>query len=376
MVEYLRRNKWITLLCVSGVVYFFLQFISPLVAPLLVAMLFVTIFGPLLQRMQRGLRLNRQVGAAILLFLFVLLVVLLIWLLSTWVVSSLPSWVSNTQGLWEELQESVSQFCNFGSRILSMESDYLEEVVLGYMEEGEVFLEEKVLPGILSGSMKYAKGLLSAGAFVLIFVISTVFLAKDYDKIMNGLLERQECHVLLDVICGMIRYVATFVKAQLIIMLLIGISCAVVLGVSGISDGVFWGILTGVLDALPFLGTGIVLLPLTIAQFLGGHYVRMVVCILLYVGCILIREVLEPKLIGQKMGIPPWVVLITLYGGIKLFGVVGIIQGPLGFILVQQTYLSLKRAGWWQEDEDADNELKNGYEPVEAKEGAVDSEKV
>lgn len=348
MVEYLRRNKWITLLCVSVVVYFFLKFISPLVAPLLVAMLFVTIFGPLLQKMQRSLHLNRQVSAALILTLFGLLIALLVWILSTWVVGNLPMWIRNIRGLWEELQESVSRICNFGSRILNVESDYLEEVVLGYMQEGALFVEDKVLPEILSGSMKYAKGLLSIGAFALIFVISTVFLAKDYDRIMNSLLERQECHILLDVICGIIRYVATFVKAQLIIMLVIGVTCAVVLSVGGISDGAFWGILAGGLDALPFLGTGIVLLPLTVAQFLGGHYVRAVICILLYVGCILIREVSEPKLIGQKMGIPPWAVLIALYGGIRLFGVGGIIKGPLGFILVQQTYLSLKRAGWWQ----------------------------
>lgn len=356
MVEYLRKNKWITLLCISVVVYFFLQFITPLVAPLLVAMLFVTIFGPLLQKMQRGLRLNRQVGAVILLLVFGLLLVLLVWMLSVWIVGNLPVWFQNMQNLWEKLQESVSGICNFGSRILDVESSHMEEIVSGYMKEGEVYLEEKILPEILSGSMKYAKGILAAGAFLFLFTISAVFLAKDYDRIMNGLLERQECHILLDVICGLIRYLATFIKAQAIIMLLIGVACATVLGITGIPDGVLWGIVAGVLDAFPFVGTGIVLVPLAIVQFIGGYYVKAVVCILLYVGCIFAREILEPKLIGKKMGIPPWVVLTALYAGVKLFGVAGIIKGPLGFILVQQTFLSLKKAGWWQHDEAAGKE--------------------
>jgi sporulation integral membrane protein YtvI len=356
MVEYLKKNKWITLLCVSVVVYFFLQYISPLVAPLLVAMLFVTIFGPLLQKLQRVFRLNRQVGAVFLLIVFGLLLALLVWMLSVWIVGNLPVWFQNLQGLWQKLQESVRGVCDFGSRVLNVESDYMEEMILGHMQEGTARLEEKILPEIVSGSMKYVRGVLGAGAFLFLFVISTVFFAKDYDRIMNGLLERQECHILLDIICGLIRYLATFIKAQIIIMLIIGAICATVLGFSGIPDGVLWGIVAGVLDAFPFVGTGIVLVPLAIVQFIGGYYVKAVVCILLYVGCIFAREILEPKLIGKKMGIPPWVVLTALYAGVKLFGVAGIIKGPLGFILVQQTFLSLKKAGWWQHDEAAGKE--------------------
>ena len=343
MIEKIKKNNWITLLCICIVVYFFLQYISPLVAPVLVAMLFITICGPLLKRMQERVHLNRQVGVIFLLLTFGLFLVLLLWLLFTWILGNLPDWFQNMQGFWSGTETFVRGICNLGSSLLKVENDYLEELVLGHMQEGVIFLEEKVLPGILSGSMKYMKAILKIGAFLLLFVISTVFLAKDYDSIMNGLLDREECHIILEITCGIIRYVATFVKAQLLIMFLIGCTSALVLGVSGIPGGVFWGILAGFLDALPFLGTGIVLLPLTLVQLVNGHYVQVVVCILLYVGCIFIREWLEPKLIGRKMGIPPWVVLTAIYAGIKLFGVVGIIKGPLGFVLIQQAYLSLKK---------------------------------
>lgn len=344
MVEKIRKSNWITLLCICIVVYFFLQYISPLIAPVLVAMLFLTICGPLLKKMQKKLHLNRQISVVLLLLAFGLFLALLLWLLCTWILGNLPDWFQNLQGFWSSVETFVRGICDLGSNLLKVETDYLEEMVLGHMQEGITFLEEKLLPGILSGSMKYMKAILKVGAFLLLFTISTVFLAKDYDRIMNGMLDREECHVVLEIVCGIIRYVATFVKAQLLIMFLIGCTCALVLGVSGISGGVFWGILAGFLDALPFLGTGIVLLPLTLVQLLNGHYVRVVICILLYVGCVFIRELLEPKLIGKKMGVPPWVVLTAIYAGIKLFGVVGIIKGPLGFVLIQQAYLSLKKA--------------------------------
>ena len=116
-----------------------------------------------------------------------------------------------------------------------------------------------------------------------------------------------------------------------------------VLAVSGISQGVLWGILAGVLDALPFIGTGIVLMPLALVQLFQGSYGRAVVCLVLYAACVFLRETLEPRLIGKRMGISPIAVLTAVYAGIRLFGLWGIIKGPLGFMIIYQSWQSLQR---------------------------------
>ena len=67
MAEKLRKNRLAVLLLVTGAVYFFLKVIAPLTAPILIAMLFVTIFGPLLQKLQSRLHLHRQICAVFLL---------------------------------------------------------------------------------------------------------------------------------------------------------------------------------------------------------------------------------------------------------------------------------------------------------------------
>lgn len=350
MMELGRKYKWMTLLGIIAVVYFFLEYIVHLVSPVLVAMLFVTMFGPLLKKIQHKFHVHRQIGAVFILLVFGIVIILLVWLLITWIAGSLPQWVKGLDGIWESLLVSVQKVCDLGSRITGMDTEYLEEELLKRMHEGADYMENHALPGVLSGSVRYVKHLITIGGFVLLFIISTVFLAKDYDKIMNQMLNRQECHLVLDVICGIIRYVATFVKAQLLIMLLIGSICSVVLTLLRIPSGMFWGILAGGLDALPLFGTGIVLVPLAIMQILSGKYLAGVLCLGLYVVCIFTRELLEPRLIGEKMGIPPLVVLATIYAGIQLFGLFGIIKGPLGFILVQQTYLSLQKQGFWEKE--------------------------
>lgn len=350
MVEKIKNSKIAILLLLIGAVYFLLQYISPLIAPILCAMLFVTIFGPTLKKMQERLRVHRQIGATLLLIVAGAILIVLLWVLFSWIVGSLPQWIGMLENAGDYLLDILHVACDKISGLVGINSIYLEDTILSLAEQGIATFQEKTLPGMLSQSLEYAKILASIGGFLVTFLIASILLAKDYDAIMNRLLEQERCHVLLEVICGIIRYIASFVKAQVVIMSIIATVAAVTLLVSGVQHGVLWGILAGVLDVFPFVGTGIVLCPLAVVQLLQGRYGRAICCILLYVVCIFIREVLEPRLIGRKMGISPIAILVSLYAGIQLFGIWGIIKGPLGFIIIYETYNSLIGRGYGQED--------------------------
>lgn len=343
MAEKIGNNRIIVLLLITGAVYFFLKVIAPLTAPVLIALLFVTIFGTFLQKLQSRLKIHRQIGALLLLLIACGLLGLLIWVLFSWIVGSLPGWIGGLDSLESELSVVVHRVCETVGKTLKVDSVYLEETILSRIQEGIDYFQLQFLPGMLTQGLEFAKTMAAVGGFLVTFLIATVLLAKDYDDIMNGLLDREECHLLLEIICGIIRYIATFVKAQVIIMSLIGVLASVVLGISGIRNGILWGMMAGILDALPFVGTGIVLVPLGVQQLFSGQYVRAIVCLILYVACIFTRELLEPKLIGKRVGVPPVAILLSIYAGIKLFGVWGIIGGPLGFVIIQQAYMSYER---------------------------------
>lgn len=348
MMEKWKKNKIVILLLLTGAVYFFLQYITPLVAPVLTAMLFVTIFGPTLKKMQEKLHIHRQIGAVVLLLLAGAILASLIWILFSWIVGSLPNWISSLDALYEDIRVVVHGVCGVVGDTIGVDSLYLEKTILLRIQEGIDYFQLETVPGMLSQSWEYVKIAGAIGGFLVTFIIAAVLLAKDYDEIMNRLLDREDCHVFLEVICGIIRYIATFVKAQIIIMSVIAGVCAIGLGAGGVQHGVLWGLLAGILDALPFIGTGIVLIPLALLQLFCGAYGRAALCILIYVACVFLRELLEPRLIGRKIGVSPIAVLLSLYAGIQLFGLWGIIKGPLGFMIIYQTYLSLqKRIGDW-----------------------------
>ena len=341
MLSKMKNNKYSILFLVVGAVYFFLKYLVPLTAPFLVALLFVTIFGPLLQKMQGRWRIHRQIGAILLLVLACSVFGLLLWVLFSWIISSMPVWLEGLDTVEEKMVVVVHDVCGFLVRIPGVDTLYLEEMVFSNIEKGVDYFQQDFLTGVLSQSLTYLKILVSGGLFFLSFVIATILLAKDYDNFMNKMLDHEEYHVILEVICGIIRYLATYVKAQIVIMAAIGIFLAGVLSVARVHHGFLWGLLAGFLDALPFVGAGIVLIPLGVQLLFEKAYVQAAICLVSYIVCVIFRQGLEPKLIGKKVGVPPIMILLSLYAGIRLFNVWGILAGPLGYIIIQQTWASL-----------------------------------
>ena len=319
----IRQNMVLMLLLLTGAVFLFLKFLSPLLSPILAAMLFVTIFGPLLQKLQR-LHLNRQVGAVLLLLLALLVSALILWVLGRWIYGGYPRVMAQAEAWKQKLPDWADRWVDLGLFELKRNAAELEK-------------------GMLGGALRYAGRAAALGGYLVTFLIAVILLAKDYDEVMNRLLDREDCHLLLSVICGVIRYIATYVKAQGVIMAVIAGLCAIVLTAAGVRQGILFGLLAGVLDALPFIGTGVVLMPLGAFHVLEGNLRVSIICVFLYVSCILLRELLEPRLIGKRMGVRPVFILISLYVGIRLFGIAGIIKGPLGFVILRETWQHLQK---------------------------------
>lgn len=295
------------LLLIIGAVYFFLRFLCPVTAPFLMAGIFVMIFGPLSLKLQNKLFLPRQIWTAMFLILGMVPFGGLLLLLGMFVTENLPLWAEAALGFLQNLG----------------------------LPSGEL---ERFLPSLLNGIWPYMLGVGKGGATFIIFVIASLFLAKEYDTLVERMLDNTRFHLLLQVALRVVRYVAIFVKAQAVILFCISSVCCLVLSLLRVESGIFYGLLAGILDALPFIGTGIVLLPLALSMFLAGRCMAGGVILFLYVGCIFIRELLEPRLIGKRAGMPPLLVLFSVYVGVSLFGIWGILKGPFGFLLISMLW--------------------------------------
>ena len=100
--------------------------------------------------------------------------------------------------------------------------------------------------------------------------------------------------------------------------------------------GIVWALLISLVDALPILGTGTVLIPWSVICFLQGDSLRSVGLLGIYAAAALLRSVLEPRLVGKQLGLDPLVTLAALYAGYQLWGLGGMLLAPLLAVTVTQ----------------------------------------
>ena len=103
-----------------------------------------------------------------------------------------------------------------------------------------------------------------------------------------------------------------------------------------IRNGLLWAALITLVDILPVLGVGTVLLPWSLVSFLQGNQALALGLLCIFAAVWLVRSVLEPKLIGSELGLDPLVTLICIYAGFRLWGILGMLLSPIAAISVIQ----------------------------------------
>lgn len=130
-------------------------------------------------------------------------------------------------------------------------------------------------------------------------------------------------------------------KAQLKLMVLCFGVVSVGLYIIGIKNGILIGLLVALVDAVPMLGTGTVLLPWALVQFLQGQTYKGVGLCLLFLLSFSLRAFLEPRLVGKQMGLDPLVALAAIYLGFQIWGIFGMLLFPVAFAVGKNLWTEL-----------------------------------
>ena len=94
-------------------------------------------------------------------------------------------------------------------------------------------------------------------------------------------------------------------------------------------------IVTSIVDIIPILGTGTILLPWLAYSFIVGNYAMGIGLLVMYIVISVIRQIIEPKFVAGQLGLPPFVTITALYLGLKIFGVLGMIIMPVIIVMLK-----------------------------------------
>lgn len=205
--------------------------------------------------------------------------------------------------------------------------------------------------------------------YICITILSTFFISLDKNKIM-AFLEQQFPKSWIKKVYNikreMFNVLGSYIRAQIILMticffeLLISFNILSFLKFN-LQYPLIFSIVICIIDALPILGAGAVLLPWSLISFVTGDINLGLALLVIYFLVLSVRQMLEPKLISQNLGVHPLVTLISMYSGFKFFGVIGFLIGPVVMIILKNVFSRELEIGFFREifTEVPDDDEKN-----------------
>ena len=336
-------KKGIILLGITLAVYAGIRWILPLVVPFLFAGLFAVMLHRPVDFLRRRMKIPRPIAGIVSIALVLGLVLVPFgWLLYQGV-CQLFLLARDYPALFQKAEELWCQCCNRVEELGLCRAEVMEQWGNDRMLELTATVKEKATSAIMNYSYISVK---QVGLFLgkcVVSIVAAVLMLNDYHRLRRSISGSAWGKVLIHIWRSMYRAGGTYLKAQLIIMAMVCTTCVIGLFLAGNPYALLVGILIGVCDALPFLGTGIVLVPWLLIETFQGEYVTASILGCIYIVCTFIREFSEPRLVGKGLGVHPLAVLISIYVGMRLFGPAGILLGPIGAFLIWQIYIIIAK---------------------------------
>ncbi|MBQ8203291.1 MAG: sporulation integral membrane protein YtvI [Clostridia bacterium] len=175
----------------------------------------------------------------------------------------------------------------------------------------------------------------------VVTVVASCYIAKDYDKLLKfvrGFISKTAWNNIKTVKEIVVESILKFAKGYLILTLITLAELTVGLFLIGIKKAFLVALIIAFVDILPVIGAGTVLIPWAIISMLSGGISKGILLLILYAAITVIRNVIEPKIIGEKIGLNPLFMLIVIFVGLRVAGLAGMIIFPIALIVVINFY--------------------------------------
>ncbi len=323
---------WAFLVMLIGVSLAFAAILLPYFAAILWAVIVAILFEPAYRRLLAVMPARRN-GAALLTLLMILAIVVLPAALLT--VALLNEAASVYQRIQSGNLDPEQIFVAFESAIPAWLSDALDRLGIGNIAAVKDMFGGGAAAGVravLGQALSIGQGVFDLFVKLMVMLYLAFFLIRDGETIqqrVSAAIPLQTDHLQL-LVERFIVVVRATIKGSIVVAILQGLIGGIVLWALGIEAALLWGVLMGAASLLPAVGTGLVWVPMALYLFLSGSIwqgIVLVVCGLFVIG--MVDNVVRPVLVGRETRIPDYVVLITTLGGLQIFGLHGIVIGPV-----------------------------------------------
>ena len=328
----------------------FLIFVVPqlvrFLMPLIVAWIVAMIANPIIRFLEKRIKMMRKHGSALVIILVLAALIAAFYGLAVLVASQFSSWVTELPEVYDSVTQNLQhlfrllhQKYNIIPADVKLAFDQRENMLDSYIQKAIDGLLKMVKSGSLSKVSSLASSLMDFLVYAILTILASYFMTVEKDHFTKLLQEKTPAGVqrIWDKIKKIfIRAIGGYFKAHFQIMIVIFFITVIPFAFMGISYSGLLAVVIAIVDFLPFFGAGTVLVPWAVYRLVTGSYTYAAILFVIYVVVLIVRQALEPKLIGDNIGTSPFETLVFMLVGYRLAGMLGLIVGiPVGMILVE-----------------------------------------
>ncbi|MBP1968221.1 sporulation integral membrane protein YtvI [Virgibacillus natechei] len=344
MFRSISKRQW-TLIFLSIILFLIIIFILPIAVPLILALITALILNPLIKLIQQKTKISRKISVIIVFMLFLIVIgvagTFIVTKASTQVVNfveNVPTYFNQINEIYDNWETNLQQYSSglhpeFTEQITSTIDDNLTTL-------NEAAREHITLDNIAQIFAKVPQYLISLIVYLIalfLFMLELPILkSKTYSFFTNETAEKVSFMNarLKSVLLG-------FFKAQLLVSLIILTVSFAGLYLIAPETAIIMSLIIWIIDFIPIIGSIAILGPWALFMLLSGNTAMGLQLAILAVVLLAIRRTVEPKVMGQHIGLSPLATLIAMFLGLQLLGFIGFILGPVLVI----AFNSAKEAG-------------------------------
>jgi sporulation integral membrane protein YtvI len=349
-------------------VYLLFAYVFPIIAkvmaffpvifmPFIFAIILALLIEPVVDLFEKHIRLKRNWAVFFSLTLVIGGFFSLIFLLVTVTIREMSALyrlaLSHSDGIIDQFMSFISNFKLFYLQLNL--PPQVQAAIQDNLQKG-VLLLQHLMNTSINGLVQGFVSLPGILIFLGISTVATFFIIKDRALIRTfviDILPSPARSKTRDVISELLKALSGFFKAYGILITITAIITLVALKILGVKYAFTLGILTGLLDILPIIGPGALMVPWIIWELVSGNTSLGISLMVIYGTISVVRQFLEPQIVGDSIGLHPLATLVSLYVGLKLGGLVGMVTGPVLVVIFIASYRAglLDRFDWRKQRE-------------------------
>lgn len=340
-LQYISGIVIITVSVIAGFKYVF-----PFVAPFVIAYAVAVMIEKPVNRLARVFKGRKMIASAVIVILFSAVLCVGIGLAAYFGLAEIKSFIKNYEYNMVTFRQTAARICFNMDGWLGLSDGQCLDFICRCMEKFEKTVDNggvsQIMTKVVTISVPAVIKTITVTGSVIICFISVVYLSVVIDNVRDWKKEnvfRMEIKAVSD---SLYRLIQVYFKIEALILVINSILCIIALLIIKNPYAVVLGILIGIVDMLPVFGTGTVLLPWALFELVNKNVTSAAVLVSAYVMTYFVREIMESKCLGDKMGIPPFVMLMVIFLGIMIYGIMGFILGPVSYCIMKALILHLK----------------------------------